>query len=188
MNKISAFFISALLLMPLPSMAQEADFLAASRAALDNEILRSPVYTKRVYRSIIESDRQKYNETVQALNKLKADGKITNQTYEKRLKILNETFNQTHQKDLIRQGIDISAQPVDSYYGAVMTTERTTLMKMTYPELYYENFSFPPVQTEKNNDGTVSDLTQGTPADTRTFPTRRKVGQRSFPINLGDFK
>lgn len=188
MKQIVFALISMTVLMAgINAMAQEVDFLAASRSALDNEILRSPVYTKKVYRAIIVSDQQKYNETLNAINKLKTEGKISPAEYDKRVKLLNTVFNQTHQKSLEQQSADISAHPVEAYYGVAMTTERTNLMKIYHPEWHYENFPFPPKPDEQTKTATTT-VNNGNVYAPAAPVVRQKLGQKSFSINLDSFK
>lgn len=121
------FLLMALLLGTVPALAEvDPQIEAQAKRSLNTEILRSPVYTKQLYRQRKEIDEavaQKQKAYLQKRiddKKVSADDKEAEQTRIKNMRIVD--FG-TEKMDLGKESPKIEKDPVDAFYK--MATQPT---------------------------------------------------------------
>ncbi len=185
--KVLPFFICLLALIP-GAFAQEIDFSAVSRQLLDNEMTRSPVYTKMLYRQIYEINTAAYNRKMQYLDEMKKKGKLSQRDWLAQTEALKKAYKTAHPKALEDEGRQITQAPVDMLLQTTFTENYIPLMAETH------------VPTTQKPEMKTSAQPQSLPASQATqtqaaknmgiikLNNTQKLGRKSLRINLDSFK
>ena len=204
------------LLFAVPVMAQGVSYEDFSKYLLDNEVLRSPVYTKRVYRSIREFDQDAYQDRAAQLEKQKEDRVISNQEYNKEKERLDSAYNDAYSKqDQAKLGQAISEYPAAAFYSSLQVSpDRMRLLKQsalvtTEPSqdqsasldkavtlstdtvnprtMIQQNRRVIPRAPDMQGNGRLDTSIKSISIRSLERP-RKKLGEKSIPINISTFK
>ena len=190
-------FAIILLLLTTSSyaMAERISFVEISRQLSDNEIINSPIYTKKVYRQMYEEDKMAYDRQMKALDEQKKAGKISSRDYLQKTEALRNTFKRAYPKTLIEQGEQIEKMPATMWNAAVLSNHRRYLIRLTHPEyqqIMKDTISGKNLMLPKNDKGkeTSSNITKQktSPSSVQRIKNTQKLGQKSFSINPDAFK
>lgn len=171
-------------------MAERLSFVEASKQLSKNEIISSPIYTKKIYRQMYEEDKAAYDRQMKALDTQKKAGQISSRTYLYRKEALRNTFKKAYPTSLSEQGELIEKIPVDMFNFATFSNHRRHLIKLTHPE--YQQITKDTIsgknitQAKKNsvNIDAKNPLQQNSPQ----IKNNQQLGRKSFSINTDIFK
>lgn len=141
--------IGIILLLPTLGLAQDVSYSDISKALLNSETLRSPVYTKALYRDVRQGDTQAYNSEKERLKELKDKKIISTKSYNQQIGSLDKAYNYAYGKEnVMQQGATISQNPVGSFYNEVMNdNQRLQLQLITNKALLKQMSSLPATDT-----------------------------------------
>jgi hypothetical protein len=189
------FAIILLLLATSPCvMAERISFVNLSKQLSNNEIINSPIYTKKVYRQMYEEDKAAYERQMKALDKQKKEGTMSSRTYLYRTEALRNTFKKAYPIPLSEQGQQIEKIPVTMWNLAIFSNHRRHLIRLTHPE--YQQIMKDTI-SGKNLIASENDETQTTSKNIakqnkntaiQKIKNTQKLGRKSFSINMDAFK
>lgn len=162
--------ILSLAFIPAVLQAQEVSYSNLSKYMLNNAYVQSPVYTKKMFRAIRETDTYNYETQLNELETLKNNREISTREYNEKKAQLQQEFNKIYaHQNPAAQATTIRTSPVQSfYYGAMEPGERLRLMALSSQELTDAERGIPTIQP------LVATPTQITKQSVPTRPTARR--------------
>lgn len=141
--------VGIILLLPTLGLAQDVSYSDISKALLNSETLRSPVYTKALYRDVRQGDTQAYTAEKERLKELKDKKIISTKSYTQQIGSLDKAYNYAYGKEnIMQQGATISQNPVGAFYNEVMNdNQRVQLQLITNKALLKQMSSLPAADT-----------------------------------------
>ena len=188
------FTVIFLLLMASPYvMAERINFVELSRQLSDNEIINSPVHTKKLYRQMYEEDKAAYDRQMTALDEQKKAGTISSRTYLYRTEALRNAFKKAYPKSLAEQGKQIEQTPADMWMLVAFSNHRRDLIRLTHPQyrqIMKDTISGKNLTVSKEEAFPSSSNTsqQNKNMSVQKIKNTQKLGRKSFSINTDAFK
>lgn len=200
----------------MASQAAEMSYTNVSKYMLNNAYVQSPVYTKKMYRSIRETDTYNYQAQLAELDMLKENRQISTREYNEKKTQLDREYQKVYGHfNPAAQASMIKKSPVESfYYGAMDPGERLKLMSLSSQELTDADRDVPTpqipniqvqshsetetlqnpsnrrsiqhLQTDTQYDDTATDITVS-PIRSVTTPKKRALGEKAIPVKIGAF-
>lgn len=171
-------------------MAERLSFVEASKQLSKNEIISSPIYTKKIYRQMYEEDKAAYDRQMKALDTQKKAGQISSRTYLYRKEALRNTFKKAYPTSLSEQGELIEKIPVDMFNFATFSNHRRHLIKLTHPEyqqITKDTISGKNITQAKKNSVNI-DAKNPLQQNSQQIKNNQQLGRKSFSINTDIFK
>lgn len=188
------FTIILLLLMTSPCvMAERINFVNISRQLSNNEIINSPVHTKKLFRQMYEEDKAAYDQQMTVLAEQKKAGTISSRTYLYRTEALRNAFKKAYPKSLAEQGKQIEQTPVDMWMLVAFSNHRRDLIRLTHPQyrqIMKDTISGKNLTASKEAPSQSSSNTsqQNKNMSVQKVKNTQKLGRKSFSINTDAFK
>ena len=188
------FAVIFLLLMTSPCvMAERISFVELSRQLSNNEIVNSPIYTKKLYRQMYEEDKAAYDRQMTALDEQKKAGTISSRTYLYRTEALRNAFKKAYPKSLAEQGKQIEQTPADMWMLVAFSNHRRDLIRLTHPQyrqIMKDTISGKNLTVSKEEAFPSSSNTsqQNKNMSVQKIKNTQKLGRKSFSINTDAFK
>lgn len=205
------------LLISLPVLSQDISYSDYSKYLLDNEVLRSPVYTKRVYRSIREYDEGLYQNRLSELEKQKEDRVISTREYSQQKEQIENAYKTAYGKQNNEQlGAAISQYPAAAFYSSlsvspnrmpllkkaeIFDTEVTTTVPAAQQQTQKPQFERPAAPIAPPNRRRIPTMAPAIQESTSKLdtssksisirslhPNKKRLGEKSIPINISTFK
>lgn len=196
--------------------AEEVSYTNVSKYMLNNAYVQSPVYTKKMFRSIRETDTYNYQAQLAQLDMLKENRQISTREYNEKKTKLDQEFNKIYGNfNPQTQAATIKKSPVESfYYGSMKPGERLNLISLSSQELSDSQRDTPTPQmpvlqsrpqsvTAQNplSRRSIEHLRNPDSADgidevdeNYTIPSRqitpskrRSLGEKAIPVKIGAF-
>lgn len=141
--------VGILLLLPTLVHAERISYTLISKAMLDTETLRSPVYTKSFYRDMRQEDTAAYTAQKERLRQMKEKGTLSAQSYSQQISALDKAYMAAYgQEGVVQQGAAITQNPVGSFYNEVMNNNaRVQLQLLTNVDTINRLSELPAVDT-----------------------------------------
>ena len=207
----------ALMLFPSVLHAAEMSYANVSKYMLNNAYVQSPVYTKKMYRSIRETDTYNYQAQLAELDMLKENRQISTREYNEKKTQLDREYQKVYGHfNPAAQASTIKKSPVESfYYGAMEPGERLRLMSLSSQQLTDEERDVPTPQipaaqipsrpaavTAQNplsrrsiehlrtgtaSNDDISDISEQTAVRPIASPKKRSLGEKAIPVKIGAF-
>lgn len=181
--------VCALILCTVRLQAAEMSYTNVSKYMLNNAYVQSPVYTKKMFRSIRETDTYNYQAQLAELDMLKENRQISTREYNEKKAALEREYQKVYgQFNPAAQAGTIKQTPVESfYYGAMEPGQRLKLMSLSSQELTDEERGMPTPQLP------IAQTPSSTVAQTQTVqnpPNRRSIlhlqAQAPYEDNMAD--
>ena len=189
------FTIIFLLLMASPYvMAERINFVDISRQLSNNEIINSPIYTKKVYRQMYEEDKAAYDRQMTALDEQKKAGTISSRTYLYRTEALRNAFKKAYPKSLAEQGKQIEQTLADMWMLVAFSNHRRDLIRLTHPQyrqIMKDTISGKNLTVSKeavSSQPSSNTSQQNKNVSVQKIKNTQKLGRKSFSINTDAFK
>ncbi|MBR5129956.1 MAG: hypothetical protein IKV03_01880 [Alphaproteobacteria bacterium] len=186
------FIITFLLLIASTCvMAERVSFVEASQDLLNNEIIASPIYTKKLYRQMYEEDKAAYEQRINDLNTMRKDGKISEKNYLHQTETLIKTFKKAYPQTLSQQGQVIEQDAVTMWNIATFSNHRRLLFHLTHPEyrqVIKDTLSGANLPTSNKKEDNKNSVKTNTVSSKPEMDATQKLGRKSFSINTDAFK
>lgn len=188
------FTIILLLFMTSPGvMAERINFVNISRQLSNNEIINSPVHTKKLFRQMYEEDKAAYDRQMTVLDEQKKAGTISSRTYLYRTEALRNAFKKAYPKSLAEQGKQIEQTPADMWMLVAFSNHRRDLIRLTHPQyrqimkdtISGKNLT---VSKEVSSQSSSNTSQQNKNVSVQKIKNTQKLGRKSFSINTDVFK
>ena len=186
--------ILLLLTASFSAVAERISFIEVSKQLSNNEIINSPIYTKKLYRQMYEEDKAAYDKQMKMLDAQKKAGTLSNRDYLQRTEALRNTFKKAYPKSLTEQGEQIEKTPVAMWNAAIFSNHRRHLIRLTHPE--YQKITKDTIDKKnitahktENIAKTASHTTEKNQIlSVQKIKNTQKLGRKSFSINTDVFK
>lgn len=213
MEKFTLVF--ALVFFPLALQAAETSYINVSKYMLNNAYVQSPVYTKKMYRSMRETDTYNYQTRLAELDMLKENRQISTREYNEKKTQLDKEYQKVYGHfNPATQASMIKKSPVESfYYGAMEPGERLNLISLSQgltdaehdvatpqmPDIQAQSHNEPKtlqnplsrrsirhLQADTQYDDTAEDITVS-PIRPVTSAKKKVLGKKAIPVKIGAF-